>query len=108
MFSRRFQCRNRSCWAFEGYRSRRRTFLEKYLLRLFLLKPVRCADCFRRVYVPLWVHARFEKDVAGLGPRIWRRKPECWFYKSGFHDPASSILRKPLCMRRQGLCLCCL
>jgi len=70
MFSRRFQCRNRSCWAFEGYRSRRRTFLEKYLLRLFLLKPVRCADCFRRVYVPLWVHARFEKDVAGLGPRI--------------------------------------
>jgi hypothetical protein len=56
MFSNRFQCRSRYCGSEEGYRSRRRTFLEKYFLPLFLLRPVRCASCFRRSYACLWVH----------------------------------------------------
>ena len=33
-----------------GFRSRRRTFSERYLLPIFLLQPVRCAECFRRDY----------------------------------------------------------
>ncbi len=33
-----------------GFRSRRRTFPERYLLPIFLLQPVRCTECFRRDY----------------------------------------------------------
>ena len=33
-----------------GFRSRRRTFSERFLLPLFLLQPVRCGECFRRDY----------------------------------------------------------
>ena len=38
------------CGGDVGFRSRRRTFLERYLLPFFLLQPVRCAECFRRDY----------------------------------------------------------
>jgi hypothetical protein len=38
------------CGSDSGFRSRRRTFSERYLLPLFLLQPVRCAECFRRDY----------------------------------------------------------
>jgi hypothetical protein len=38
------------CGCEVGFRSRRRTFMERYLLPLFLLKPVRCGECFRRDY----------------------------------------------------------
>ena len=38
------------CGSDIGFRSRRRTFTERYLLPIFLLKPVRCAECFRRDY----------------------------------------------------------
>jgi hypothetical protein len=43
-----FQCRD--CNSTVGFRSRRRTFSERYLLPLFLLRPVRCGECFRRDY----------------------------------------------------------
>ncbi|HEY6766133.1 MAG TPA: hypothetical protein VI386_15355 [Candidatus Sulfotelmatobacter sp.] len=43
-----FQCRD--CGSEVGFRSRRRTFSERYLLPLVLLQPVRCSDCFRRDY----------------------------------------------------------
>ena len=43
------------CGSHAGFRSRRRTFSERYLLPLFLLKPVRCAECFRRDYRLLFV-----------------------------------------------------
>lgn len=56
MFSRQFQCRG--CGGLVGYRSRRRTFIEKYFLPLLLLRPVRCGDCFRRSYRPLFVLVR--------------------------------------------------
>jgi hypothetical protein len=38
------------CGGDVGFRSRRRTFSERYLLPIFLLQPVRCAECFRRDY----------------------------------------------------------
>jgi len=38
------------CGSEVGFRSRRRTFTERYLLALFLLQPVRCGECFRRDY----------------------------------------------------------
>jgi hypothetical protein len=56
MLPRQFQCGN--CGSSEGYRSRPRGFSEKYLLRLLFLRPVRCADCFRRSYCPVFVQVR--------------------------------------------------
>lgn len=38
------------CGSEMAYRSRRRTFSERYLLPLFLMKPVRCGECYRRDY----------------------------------------------------------
>ncbi len=38
------------CGSQIGFRSRRRTLAERYILPLFLLKPVRCGECFRRDY----------------------------------------------------------
>jgi len=43
-----YHCRD--CGSDVGFRSRRRTFAERYLLPLLLLKPVRCGECFRRDY----------------------------------------------------------
>ena len=43
------------CGSDTGFRSRRRTFSERYLLPIFLLQPVRCAECFRRDYRLLFV-----------------------------------------------------
>jgi len=43
------------CGSDTGFRSRRRSFSERYLLPLFLLQPVRCAECFRRDYRLLFV-----------------------------------------------------
>ncbi len=40
----------RDCGSEVGFRSRRRSLTERYILPLFLLKPVRCAECFRRDY----------------------------------------------------------
>ena len=47
-FAQPYRCRD--CGSEVGFRSRRRTFTERYLLPLFLLRPVRCAECFRREY----------------------------------------------------------
>jgi hypothetical protein len=43
-----FHCND--CGSGTGFRSRRRTFSERYLLPVFFLQPVRCAECFRRDY----------------------------------------------------------
>ncbi len=43
-----FHCRD--CGSSTGLRSRSRTFGERYLLPIFLMQPVRCAECFRRDY----------------------------------------------------------
>jgi len=43
-----FRCRD--CASDVGFHSRRRTFSERYILPLFYVQPVRCAECFRRDY----------------------------------------------------------
>jgi len=43
-----FHCED--CGSDVGFRSRRRTFSERFLLPILLLQPVRCAECFRRDY----------------------------------------------------------
>jgi hypothetical protein len=47
-FSQPYHCRD--CGSEVGFRSRRRTLTERYLLPLLLLQPVRCGECFRRDY----------------------------------------------------------
>ncbi len=47
-FSQPYVCRD--CGSENGFRSRRRTLSERFILPLFLLQPVRCGDCFRRDY----------------------------------------------------------
>lgn len=46
------------CGSDTGFRSRRRTFSERYLLPVFLLQPVRCAECFRRDYRLIFMPVR--------------------------------------------------
>ncbi|MGA9510024.1 MAG: hypothetical protein WBV55_15510 [Candidatus Sulfotelmatobacter sp.] len=46
------------CGGDTGFRSRRRTFSERFLLPVFLLQPVRCAECFRRDYRLIFVPVR--------------------------------------------------
>ncbi len=53
MLSKQFHCSD--CGSAHGFRSRPRTVTEKYLLPVFLLRPVRCAKCFRRDYRLLFV-----------------------------------------------------
>jgi len=52
-FGRRFfleyQCSD--CSGIDGYRSRPRNFLEKWGLRMLLLRAVRCDHCYHRNYV---------------------------------------------------------
>jgi hypothetical protein len=51
-----FHCDDCGCET--AFRSRRRTFSERYLLPIFLLQPVRCAECFRRDYRSLFMPAK--------------------------------------------------
>jgi hypothetical protein len=68
MLDKQFHCSD--CGSLDGYRSRPRTAAEKYLLPLFLLRPVRCANCFRRDYklvflpVPERPHREVTRDMA--------------------------------------------
>jgi hypothetical protein len=54
-FQRYFEFHCDDCGSDAGFRSRRRTFFERYLLPIVLLKPVRCSECFRRNYRLLFV-----------------------------------------------------
>lgn len=51
-----FRCSD--CGSDNVLRSRPRTFGERYLLPAFLLRPVRCAECFRREYRTIFMPAR--------------------------------------------------
>lgn len=55
------------CGSETGFRSRRRTFSERFLLPLFLLQPVRCGECFRRDYRLIFTPVR---DRLSDKPRI--------------------------------------
>jgi hypothetical protein len=45
-FLKEFQCHN--CGGHEGYASRPRNWIEKYLLPVFGLQSARCGDCYER------------------------------------------------------------
>lgn len=47
-FSHPYRCQD--CGSEIGFRSRRRTLTERFILPLFLMQPVRCGECFRRDY----------------------------------------------------------
>ena len=51
-----FRCRDCGCEV--GFRSRRRTLSERYILPLFLMQPVRCGECFRRDYRLIFTQVR--------------------------------------------------
>src|SRR6266700_3840517 len=55
-FAKPYRCRD--CGGGEGVRSRRRTWTERYILPLFLMRPVRCAACFRRDYWSIFTPVR--------------------------------------------------
>jgi hypothetical protein len=57
-FQRYFEFHCDDCGGDTGFRSRRRTFSERYLLPVFLLQPVRCAECFRRDYRLIFMPVR--------------------------------------------------
>ena len=61
MQSKPFCCRD--CGSPQAYRSRPRSFFERFLLPLVLLRPVRCADCFRRSYTQVFVEVKERKDL---------------------------------------------
>ena len=74
LFQRYLEFHCNDCGSDEAFRSRRRTFTERYLLPIFLLKPVRCAECFRRDYRSLFVPVKERipeavKKVATSAPR---------------------------------------
>lgn len=55
-FAQPYHCHD--CGSEVGFRSRRRTVIERYLLPLFLLQPVRCGECFRRDYRLIFTRVR--------------------------------------------------
>ena len=50
------QYRCRDCGSEVGFRSRRRTLAERFILPLFFLRPVRCGECFHRDYWLIFTH----------------------------------------------------
>jgi len=66
------QYRCRDCGSEVGFRSRRRTLTERFILPLFLLQPVRCGECFRRDYRLIFTPVRERLSDA---PRIMPGKP---------------------------------
>jgi hypothetical protein len=65
-FTQPYRCRD--CGSEMGFRSRRRTFTERYLLPLFLLRPVRCAECFRRDYRWIFTSVHERSHVTRIMP----------------------------------------
>ena len=66
-----FHCDDCGCDV--AFRSRRRSFTERFLLPLVLLRPVRCGECFRRDYRLVFMPVRERtpqavKKSAGSAP----------------------------------------
>jgi hypothetical protein len=51
-----YECHD--CGGEIGFRSRPRNLLERFVLPLLLLQPVRCGDCFRRDYRLIFTKVR--------------------------------------------------
>jgi hypothetical protein len=60
MGAKHYKCAR--CGSDEGYRSRSRNFFERYLLPVFFLRPVRCGQCYRRSYRPVFQRVREPRD----------------------------------------------
>lgn len=56
------------CGSETGFRSRRRTWSERFILPLLLLKPVRCGECFRRDYKLIFTAVSDRVTVAPMIP----------------------------------------
>jgi hypothetical protein len=56
ILSRMYVCPD--CGNDVAFRSRPRTTSEQYILPFLLLRPVRCSNCFRRDYRPIFIPAR--------------------------------------------------
>ena len=67
-----FHCED--CGSDVGFRSRRRSFSERYLLPIFLLQPVRCAECFRRDYRLVFVPVK-ERLPEAIKPETIKKVP---------------------------------
>jgi len=66
-FAPPYRCRD--CGSEVGFRSRARTLTERFLLPLFLLRPVRCGQCFRRDYRFIFTQVRDRfSDAARMMP----------------------------------------
>jgi hypothetical protein len=48
------------------YRSRPRSFTERFLMPFALLRPVRCGECYRRTYATVFTGAKKRGDTHGL------------------------------------------
>ena len=51
-----------SCGSDAGYASRPRNFFERYLIPLFLMKTVRCGDCYRRSLRPVNIQVQPRRE----------------------------------------------
>ncbi len=67
-FARPYRCRD--CGREVGVRSSPRTLAERYILPLLLMRPVRCAECFRRDYRMIFTPVRERSE--GDGGQIHR------------------------------------
>ena len=69
-----FHCSD--CGSTVGFRSRRRTLTERYLLPVLLLQPVRCAECFRRDYRLIFTQVKDRlSEISGMIPVAKVPKP---------------------------------
>lgn len=58
------------CGCDSGFQSRRRNFTERFLLPIFLLRPARCAECFRRDYRLIFVRVQERISETASKPPI--------------------------------------
>src|SRR5690242_8243331 len=61
-----FRCRN--CGGDVGYVSRPRNFFERRIVPLFLMKMVRCGDCYHRSFRPVNVKVRPRREPMTFDP----------------------------------------
>jgi len=63
-----FRCRN--CGGDVGYVSRPRNFFERRIVPLFLMKMVRCGDCYHRSFRPVNVKVRPRREPMTFDPML--------------------------------------
>jgi hypothetical protein len=64
---KQFRCHN--CGGSEGYVSRPRSWIEKYLLPVIGLQPARCGDCYERSWRRGSTHLQPRKQPMNFDPQ---------------------------------------